>query len=158
GSSEAGAMAVFLLGFREPDLGLRLSRLELGLHDDLCEDVPAWWLLRKKKTMYHTGGADSRSHRSLMQFMMTPLNFPGAFHRAESDFKDILAYLRSLEPPRYPLPVDRKLAEAGEKVFRANCSRCPGTYGEKWTYPNKGIPIDEIGNDRRRFDGITSKL
>jgi hypothetical protein len=158
GTSEAGAMAVFLLGFREPDLGLRLSRLELGLHADMCEDVPAWWLLRKKRTMYHTGGSDSRSHRSLMQFMLTPLNFPAAFHKAEPDFKDILAYLRSLEPPKYPLPVDHKLAEAGEKVFRANCSRCHGTYGEKWTYPNKVIPIDEIGTDRRRFDGITRKF
>ncbi len=57
GTNEAGGMAVFLLGYREPDLSLRLSRRDLDLQDDLCEDVPAWWHLKKKKTMYYTGGA-----------------------------------------------------------------------------------------------------
>jgi len=45
GTSEAGGMAVFLFSLREPDLLLRKQRLELNLRDDLCEDVPAWWLL-----------------------------------------------------------------------------------------------------------------
>ena len=45
------------------------ERREFGLRDDLCEDPPAWWLL-KKKTMYHTGGADGVPCRSIMQFMM----------------------------------------------------------------------------------------
>ena len=44
--------------FREPDLKVRSAALDLDLHDDLCEDTPAWWLLKKKKTMYHTGGGD----------------------------------------------------------------------------------------------------
>jgi hypothetical protein len=158
GTNEAGGMAVFLLGFREPNLDRRLSRLDLDLHDDLCEDVPAWWLLKKKKTMYHTGGADARSVRSLMQFMMSPLNSATDIKHAEADFKDIRAYLLSLSPPKYPLPVNRSLAAAGEKLFHANCSRCHGTYGEEWTYPNKIVPIDQIGTDRRRFDGITKKF
>ena len=51
GTSEAGGFAVYLLGYRRPGLELRLARLELGLHDDLCEDAPAWWLLKKKRTM-----------------------------------------------------------------------------------------------------------
>ena len=50
------AFAVYLLGFREPDLKHRKQWTDLDLHDDLCEDTPAWWLLKKKKTMYHTGG------------------------------------------------------------------------------------------------------
>jgi mono/diheme cytochrome c family protein len=158
GTSEAGGFAVFLLGFRQPDLSLRASRLDLDLHDDLCEDPPAWWLLKKKKTMYHTGGGDQRSVRSLMQFMMSPLNSPADFERAEPDFKDIREYILSLEPPKCPLPVDADLADRGELLFRANCARCHGTYGEKWTYPNKIIPIDKIGTDRRRFDGITARF
>src|SRR5205807_2188441 len=47
GTTEAGAMAVFLLGYREPDLTLRARRLDLDLHDDMCEDPPAWWVLKK---------------------------------------------------------------------------------------------------------------
>ena len=46
GTSEAGGMSVFLLSLREPDLKLRAPRLDLDLHDDMCEDTPAWWLLR----------------------------------------------------------------------------------------------------------------
>src|SRR5438477_8556 len=64
GTSEAGAVAVFLLSFREPDLKVRFKRLDNGLRDDLCQDTPAWWLLKKKKTMYHTGSIDARSVRS----------------------------------------------------------------------------------------------
>src|SRR5262249_43454015 len=67
GTNEAGGSAVYLLGLREPDLKLRTPRLDLDLRDDLCEDTPAWWLLKKKKTMYHTGNGDQRSVRSLMQ-------------------------------------------------------------------------------------------
>jgi mono/diheme cytochrome c family protein len=158
GTSEAGGMAVFLLAYREPDLNLRFRPLDLELHDDLCEDPPAWWLLKKKKTMYHTGGADTRSVRSLMQFMMSPLNPPSAFTTAEADFRDIRAYLLSLEPPKYPLSIDRDLAARGEVLFTANCTHCHGTYGEKWTYPNKIVPIDKIGTDRTRFDGISRKF
>jgi mono/diheme cytochrome c family protein len=158
GTSEAGGMAVFLLGFREPDMSVRLKRIDLDLHDDLCEDPPAWWLLKKKKSMYHTGGADARSVRSLMQFMMHPFNGPAVLQKAEAEFKDIQAFLLSLEPPKYPLPIDRTLAARGEKLFKATCARCHGTYGEKWTYPNRIVPLDEIGTDRHRYDGITMKF
>src|SRR5207302_9978950 len=122
------------------------------------EDVPAWWLLKKKKTMYHNGGADARSVRSLMQFMMGSLNGPDAFTKAEADFADIRRFFLSIEPPKYPFPIDRPLAATGEKLFKQNCSRCHGTYGPDGSYPNKIIPLDEVGTDRRRYDGITEKF
>jgi hypothetical protein len=158
GTSEAGSMAVYLLGWRNPDLSMRLRRVELGIHDDMCEDVPAWWLLKKKKTMYYTGGGDARSVRSLMQFMMSPLNSPSAFEKAEPAFADIQAYLKSLEPPKYPLPIDRQLAHKGQSIFEKTCARCHGTYGADWTYPNRIVPIDEIGTDRKRFEGLTEEF
>src|SRR5205807_423853 len=51
-----------------------------------------------------------------------------------------------------------ELAKKGQVLFKENCSRCHGSYGEKWTYLNKIIPIDEIGTDRRRHDGLTRKF
>jgi mono/diheme cytochrome c family protein len=155
GTSEAGAMGAFLLGLRDPDLSMRTSRLELGLRDDLCEDVPAWWLLKKKKTMYYTGGGNARSVRSLMQFMLSPLTLPSTFEREEPTFRDIQAYILTLQPPSYPFPIDRALAQQGEKLFTQTCARCHGTYGEKWTYPNKIVPLDEIGTDPSRYYGIS---
>jgi mono/diheme cytochrome c family protein len=158
GTSEAGAMAVYLLGFREPDLSLRPKHIDLDIHDDMCEDVPAWWLIKKKKTMYYTGAGDTRSVRSLMQFMMSPLNTTSAFEKAEPTFADIRAYLLSLEPPKYPLPIDRELAARGQVLFEKTCSRCHGTYGENWTYPNRIVPLKEIGTDPKRFEGLTEKF
>jgi mono/diheme cytochrome c family protein len=158
GTSEAATMAVFLLSLRTPELRFRRPAVDLGLHDDMCEDVPAWWLLKKKKTMYHTGSANARSVRSLMPFMLASLNPPAAFKKEEATFKDIQAYLLSLEPPKYPFPINRKLARKGKRLFAKNCARCHGTYGAKWTYPNRIVPIDEIGTDRKRFEGITNKF
>jgi hypothetical protein len=155
GTSEAGSMAVYLLSFREADLRIRMPPFNLGLRDDLCEDVPAWWHLKKKKTMYHTGGIDARSVRSLMQFALSPPNSAQFFQKEEETFRDIQAFILSLSPPKYPLPIDRALAAKGEGIFNATCSKCHGTYGEKWSYPNKIVPIDEIGTDRTRFEGLT---
>ena len=154
GTNEADGFGVYLLGFRKPDLSLSGEWKNLGLRDDVCADVPAWWLLKKKRTMYYTGATDARSVRSLMQFMMHPLNGPQDFHKAEPAFRDILEYLVSLEPPKYPFPVDSAKVAKGAAVFKDTCARCHGTYGEKWTYPNRVIPLDEIGTDPNRQAGV----
>ena len=158
GTSEAGAMAVFLHSFRNPDLSLRLNRHKWELKDDMCEDVPAWWLLKKKKTMYHTGGANARSVRSIMQFMLTPNNSLAVFEKEEPVFRDIQAYILSLEPPKYPFPIDQKLAESGHKIFSKTCVQCHGTYGPNWTYPSKVVPLKIIGTDPARHFGLPAKL
>jgi len=158
GTSEAGGMAVYLLGYRNPDLSMHSPRQELGLHDDMCEDVPAWWHLKKKKTMYYTGGADAHSVRSKMQFMMTPVTTRGEFDRHEPAFKDIDAYLRTIEAPKYPFSIDAEKAAVGRKLFTDNCASCHGTYGETSAYPNKIIPLDEIGTDSKRYDGISAEF
>jgi mono/diheme cytochrome c family protein len=157
GTSEAGSMAVFLLSMRDPDMKLRPKKVDLGLRPDLCEDVPAWWHLKKKKTMYHTGNADARSVRSLMQFALSPPNSLEFFNKEEATFRDIQAFILSLSPPKYPLPIDHELAAQGAKIFDQTCAKCHGTYGAKWTYPNKIVPIDIIGTDRTRFEGFTQK-
>jgi mono/diheme cytochrome c family protein len=154
GTSEAGAFAVFLHSFREPDLKLRLTRQDFELRDDLCEDTPAWWLLKKKKTMYHTGTTDARSVRSIMQFMLSPLNGRSTFDKEEPTFADIRAYLVSLEPPRFPFAIDEGKAARGAALFGENCVRCHGTYGANPTYPSKVVPLDKIGTDRTRFEGL----
>lgn len=158
GTSEAGGFAVFLHAYREPDLKIRLTPQKFELRDDLCEDTPAWWHLKKKKTMYHTGTSDARSVRSIMQFMLSPLNSRATFEKEEATFADIRAYLVSMEPPRFPFAVDKVLAARGETLFIENCARCHGTYGSKWTYPSKIVPLDKIGTDGTRFVGIPRAL
>jgi hypothetical protein len=155
GTNEAGAFSVYLLGMRTPDLEIAQKPQNLDLHDDSCEDVPAWWLLKKKKTMYYVGTTPARSVRSIMQFMLHPLTSRNEFVRAEPAFQDIQQYLLSLEAPKYPFPIKAELSARGKVIFENRCSQCHGTYGEKWTYPNKIIPLKEIGTDPKRFHNIT---
>ena len=53
---------------------------------------------------------------------------------------------------------NQKLAAKGETLFTQNCSRCHGTYGADWTYPNRVVPLEEIGTDRTRFDGVSPRF
>lgn len=157
GTSEAGAMAVFLLSFRQPNLDVTFKRQDLGLRDDLCEDPPAWWHLKKKQTMYHTGTSHAKSVRSIMQFMLSPTNPREQFEREEKTFADIQAYLFSLEAPKYPLPIDARRADVGRTLFEKTCAKCHGTYGAAPSYPNKIVGIDTIGTDRTRYEGFTDR-
>jgi hypothetical protein len=156
GTNEAAAMAVYLFSLRDENLKLRKAA-DLGLRADLCEDVPAWWHLKKKKTMYADGGTDARSVRALMQFTLSPLATLDQIKKMEPDFKDIQQYLRTIEPPKYPLPIDQEKAAIGKQLFQKNCAHCHGTYGENWTYPNKIVPVDEIGTDPTRALGLTQR-
>jgi hypothetical protein len=40
-------------------------------------------------------------------------------------------------------------------AFNRVCARCHGTYGKEETYPEKLVPIDEIGTDRLRLAATT---
>ncbi len=157
GTTEAAGFAVFLMSFRQPDLNIRLIRHPWKVPDDICEDPPAWWLLNKKKTMYQTGSNDARSVRSIMQFMLGSSNGPEKFAKEEATFAGIQAYIKSIEAPPYPFPIDKKLAQKGKVVFEKTCATCHGTYGKDWTYPNKIIPIDVIGTDRNRYEGLSAE-
>ena len=64
------------------------------------------------------------------------------------------AYLRQPEPrPRFPRPIDRKLAERGHTLFVDRCSQCHGTYnadGHAIDYDEQVIAIEDIGTDPAR--------
>ena len=114
GTSEASNFAVYLMQFRDAELRHRLP-VKYPLCENLCEDIPAWWHFRKKKTIYHLGVADSRSVRTLMPFLLIPGNTAESIKQREPEFAEIRAYLLSLEPPRYPYAIDRTLAEQASR-------------------------------------------
>ncbi|HQR06219.1 MAG TPA: c-type cytochrome [Gemmatales bacterium] len=157
GTVEAGAMAVYLFSIRNPDLTLRTKPLDLGLRADICEDTPPWWHFKKKTRLYYNGSNDARSVRTLMQFTLSPFYLPAMIKSNEAAFQDIQAYLKTINPPKYSGPIDVTLARKGEAIFSQNCSKCHGTYGENWTYPNKIIDIDEIGTDSTRALAIDDR-
>jgi hypothetical protein len=92
-----------------------------------------------------------------MPFLLNPLNSPEYIKKLEPTFADIQAYLRTLEPPKYPFAIDRTLAEQGQTLFLKTCAKCHGTYGPDGKYPSKVVPLAEIGTDRRLAEGTTTE-
>jgi mono/diheme cytochrome c family protein len=154
GTSNAVMFGVALMARRDADLNVLPARFPPRMvHHD--HDAPAWWHFRKKKHLYIDAFA-AKGHRALMQFMLIKENGPTKFRQWEPDFQAVYDWLEGLEPPKYPFAIDAPLAERGRQVFADNCARCHGTYGKSWTYPEKVVPIDELGTDRVRFDALSS--
>ncbi len=156
GTNNAGQIAAVLLSIRNEDLSIRSFPLPLGVN--LPEmDTPPWWHMKRKQTMYYDGRTDARSVRTSMQFLLGEKTLDD-LKALEPAFRDILAFFKSLEPPKYPFPIDTARAARGADVFNATCVRCHGTYGPDGKYPNKIIPLDVIGTDPARSVGLSDRL
>ena len=147
GVIEAFASTSFLLQYRNADLSMAPKPHTFELRDYMYEDVPAWWLYRKKKTVGYTGSTDARSVRPRLMFLLPPTFSGEDIKRHLPQFRDMKKFINSLEPPAYPFEIDEALAETGRKLFVENCAECHGTYGPDGEYPNRIIPLDEIGTD-----------
>lgn len=137
------------------DMSLRQTPLDLGKFQDGDLDAPPWWVLKKKRYLYSDGFVEGGFSRAIMQFSLLGTDDRDKFRGWEADFNDILAYLLTIEPPKYPYQIDAKLAKKGEKVFLENCAKCHGTYGAGGQYPNKIVPIDVVGTDATRLNGMS---
>lgn len=155
GTTNAVIFGVALMRHRAPDLSIvqRPPRFDLVHHD---MDAPAWWHYRRRKTLYADGFA-AKGHRVLMQFLLVKENGPEKFHEWEDDFRAIEQWIAGLEPPAWKGPVDRDRAARGQAVFAEHCASCHGTYGPGGEYPDRVIPIEEVGTDRVRLDSLTAK-
>lgn len=155
GTTNAVMFGVALMAFRDAELNFHANRPAPAMtHHDM--DAIPWWHFRKRDKIYIDGFA-RKGHRALMQFMLIRQNGPEKFREWESDYQDVYAYLESLEPPAYPFAIDRSLASRGERVFNDHCARCHGTYGERETYPEVIVPIEELKTDRVRLDALSSE-
>jgi mono/diheme cytochrome c family protein len=156
GTTNAIIFGVLLAAFRDHDLNYVTHKpVPKMVHND--HDAPPWWHYKRKNFLYADGFA-GKGHRALMQFMMTPENDASFFYDTEKDFRHVEAYIESLQPPKYPFPIDQKLADRGKALFARNCSECHGTYGPGGDWPAKTVPIDDIGTDRARLDSITPEM
>ncbi|WP_246114422.1 c-type cytochrome [Rubripirellula tenax] len=154
GTTNAVVFGMGLMSSRDADLNLIASPMESFTHHDM--DAPPWWHFHKRPYIYIDGFAP-KGHRGLMQFTLIPENGPSFFHEHEEHFRDVYAYLSSLRPPKYDGPINSPLAEQGRALFQQTCAECHGTYGENGQYPNRNIPLDEIGTDPVRLTALTAE-
>ncbi|MEM9065364.1 MAG: c-type cytochrome [Planctomycetota bacterium] len=115
----------------------------------VASDVPAWWGLHKKSSIYFNGMGQGDAARLIQQIGIVMMDDKTDALRVLPRMRDVLAYIKTLEPPEYPAPIDPKLVARGAEVFAASCVSCHGTYGpgDAWTYPNKRVPVEEVGTD-----------
>lgn len=110
-------------------------------------DTPPWWLLKKKHAMFYNGFGRGDFGRFLMASNLLTVNDTSEAREVDSHINDVLAYIYSLEPPKYPYPVNKQLAADGGVVFVQHCSKCHGNYGENDDYPNLLIPESIVKTD-----------
>ena len=157
GRTNAFIFSLELIRRRNEDLSPRKEPLPMGDYADYDLDAPAWWYLKKKAALYADASVTGDFTRPIMQFTMGEPS--GEKIRSwESDFKDILVYLKTIGQPKYPLPIDAKLAEAGQQVFEKTCAGCHGTYGAASKYPNKVIPLEVVGTDPLRLTKMSQEF
>ena len=135
-----------------------MRRFPLPLGANLPElDAPAWWHLKHKQTMYYDGRTDARSVRTNMQFLLGEKTLE-EFKALEPTFRDIQAYLLSLEPPKYPFPIDAARPSAASASSRRPAPAATAPTAPNGSYPNKIVPLDVIGTDPARSLGISDRL
>lgn len=155
GTTNAVIFGVALMRHRDPDLSIvqRPPRFDLVHHD---MDAPAWWHYSRRKSLYADGFAP-KGHRILMQFLLVKENGPEKFQEWEDDFRGIESWIESLEPPPWTGGIDLVLVGRGRAVFAEHCASCHGTHGPNGVYPDRIVPIEEVGTDRVRLDSLTAQ-
>ncbi len=155
GVNPADRLAMVLVAHRDPQ-SLRWSDAPMIMIPDhvIPTDVPAWWLMKKKNAMFYNGFGRGDLAKFLMLSNLLTVSDTLEAREVSSHFGNVLAYIRSLEPPKYPGTIDKVKAEKGRVVFNDNCSRCHGTYGADGQYPNLLVPLSIIGTDSLLCYGV----
>lgn len=111
------------------------------------EDVPALWITKKRKAFT----VNAMRQGNFLQHIVTPtiLTVKDTVEAREiyNHTKDVWAYLKTLQPPKYPFAIDQSLAGKGKRIFLQTCSHCHGTYDKDGDYPNRIISGNIIGTD-----------
>jgi mono/diheme cytochrome c family protein len=150
GTNPALKLAYILAAHRDPETLEWSDKPLLPLppaEEVVPSDVPALWLLRKKRAMFHNGMGQGDFARVMMASSLLTMRDAGEAAEIDAKFVDVRAFLDTLRPPAFPGPIDPVLRERGGRVFARNCSSCHGSYGEGEDYPNLLVSLDEVGTD-----------
>lgn len=151
GTNPADALAAVLSAHHDKDTLEWHDEPSIPLPDQILPvDTPPWWNTRKRNGLFWNGMSRG-DHRATMIYASALCT--DSVEEAEAIltyFNNINAFIKSLEAPKYPFPIDADLADEGERIFNRDCSCCHGTYADDpaaETYPNMLIPVDVIGTD-----------
>jgi len=120
--------------------------------------MPLWNMAPKEGFGLHWDGLDD----SLTEVVLTGAIGDGASSVTGEptdklpvdDLKRIEDYIKQVKAPKYPFPVNRRLAARGETVFADKCASCHEFEGAR---TGKVIPVTEVRTDRHRLDHWTQE-
>ena len=148
GVNPAGKLAVVLDAHRNPTDLTWLTEPRYTIPQEVIpSDVPAWWLTKKKNALYYAGIGRGDHARTIMAASILTLQDSEQAVEIDTHFPDVLAYLKSIEPPAYPFQTDESQVIRGKDIFNIHCAKCHGTYGDTDTYPNLLVDLATIQTD-----------
>lgn len=148
GVNSADRLADLLVAHRDPQTLRWSDRPVIDVSGRVVPtDTPPWWLLKKKHAMFYNGFGRGDFGRFLMASNLLTVSDSAEAREVDSHFNDVLAYIYSIQPPKYPQPVNAALVRKGGVLFVQNCAKCHGHYGPGGDYPNLLIPAAAIGTD-----------
>ena len=97
---------------------------------------------RNRSASFGTGAVPTTADRTSLTFIANWLRTPAN------------------QPPAYPFPIDRALADRGSVVYAEYCANCHGKDGRDFTgkFVGKPDPIEHIRTDPCRLDNYTIEL
>jgi hypothetical protein len=148
GVNAADRLAAVLVAHRNPQTLVWSDSATMEIPGEVIpSDVPAWWLLKKKNAMFYNGFGRGDFGRFLMASNLLTTKDSSEANAVDAQISDVLAYIYTLVPPKYPEKINTRLASKGALVFQENCGKCHGSYGKKPDYPNLLIPASIIQTD-----------
>jgi cytochrome c553 len=154
GVNAADRLATLLVAHRDPQTLEWLPKPILDIPNEVVPtDVPAWWLLKKKNAMFYNGFGRGDFGKFMMLSNILTVKDTSEASEVNSHFGDVLAFIKSIEPPKYTKEINKVVAAKGKTIFTNTCSKCHGTYGEDGKYPNLLIPASIIKTDSMLYLG-----
>jgi hypothetical protein len=103
GVNSADRLAALLVAHRNPQTLIWSDSALLDIPGNaIPTDVPAWWLLKKKNAMFYSGFGRGDFGKFLMLSNILTVSDSSEASEVDSHFGDVLAYILSIEPPKYP--------------------------------------------------------
>ncbi len=118
-------------------------------------DVPPWWRMKKKTTMFYDSAGRGDHARIMMAASLLCTESVAEAAAIDAAFVDVRAWIETMSPPKWPWAIDASLAAKGRTVFDASCATCHGTYGPGGKYPNELVPLADVGTDPMLAMGTT---
>lgn len=128
--------------------------------------VPAWIGFAAKESspggygFFADGGGAQDTNFAEFHFLMTFVDLSGkSLRKALNEWKKCAPiYLRRLESPKYPFPIDERRARAGFEVYQNKCRTCHGRFDwpagnqtpQLVEYRAEAVELSDIGTDPMR--------